>query len=112
MLEELETGDVKKSGLTPWPRLWQNLRASRQTELTEQFPAHVVSAWLGNAERIAAQHYLQVLDTHFQKAARTTPERGDFETHRVPGNAEIPQFCGISGAKVGDTGFEPVTSTV
>lgn len=61
---------IKRAGVTPWPRLWHNLRASRQTELTEVFPAHVVSAWLGNSERIAAQHYLQVLDSHFEKAGR------------------------------------------
>ncbi|MCX7422515.1 MAG: tyrosine-type recombinase/integrase [Planctomycetia bacterium] len=107
---------VKKAGQAPWPRLWHNLRASRQTELTESFPAHVVSAWLGNSERIAAAHYLQVLDSHFQKAAsipaRGTPASDDFESHRISENAEIPHFCGISGAKVGDTGFEPVTSTV
>ena len=64
-----------------------NLRATRQTELTEVFPAHVVSAWLGNSERIAAQHYLQVLDSHFEKAARiparTTPSSDAFETHRA-----------------------------
>ncbi len=81
---------VKRAGLTPWPRLWHNLRASRQTELTESFPAHVVSAWLGNSERIAAAHNLQVLETHFQKAARIpargTPASGDFETHRVREN--------------------------
>jgi hypothetical protein len=57
-------------GVTFGPKLWHNLRSSRQTELTEVFPAHVVSAWLGNSERIAAQHYLQVLESHFEKAAR------------------------------------------
>lgn len=61
---------IERAGVTLWPKLWHNLRSSRQTELTEVFPAHVVSAWLGNSERIAAQHYLQVLDSHFEKAAR------------------------------------------
>ncbi len=83
---------IKRAGLATWPRLWHNLRSSRQTELTEDFPAHVVSAWLGNSERIAAQHYLQVLDTHFQKAARiparTTPASDVFETRRVTENAK------------------------
>ncbi len=61
---------VKCAGLTPWPRLWHNLRSSRQTELTEQFPSHVVSAWLGNSERVAEQHYLQLLDSHFEKSSQ------------------------------------------
>lgn len=40
---------VRRAGLTPWPRLFHNLRASRQTELAERFPAHVVCDWLGNS---------------------------------------------------------------
>ena len=42
-----------------------NLRATRQTELAECFPAHVVCAWIGNTERVAQNHYLQVTDAHF-----------------------------------------------
>ena len=89
---------IKRAGCDPWPRLWHNLRASRQTELTEVFPAHVVSAWLGNSERIAAQHYLQVLDSHFEKAARiparTTPASDAFETHRATGFAKPSNIRG------------------
>jgi hypothetical protein len=54
--------------MKPWPRLFQNLRASRQTELTEMFPLHVVCAWIGNSEAIAVNHYLSVTDDHFKKA--------------------------------------------
>lgn len=42
--------------------------ASRQTELEEEFPSHVVCAWMGNSERVARRHYLQVTDEHFAKA--------------------------------------------
>jgi hypothetical protein len=59
---------VKRAGLKPWPRLFHNLRSSRQTELTERFPAHVVCAWLGNSEKIANAHYLQVTDERFARA--------------------------------------------
>ncbi len=61
---------IKRAGLVAWPRAWHNLRSSRQTELTEKFPSHVVTAWLGNSERIAEKHYLQVLDSHFARAAQ------------------------------------------
>ena len=64
---------LRKAGVTPWPRLFHNLRASRQTELAATFPSHVVCAWIGNSERIAAAHYLQVTDADFEKA---TSERG------------------------------------
>jgi integrase len=59
---------IRKAGLSAWPRLFHNLRATRQTELTERFPAHVVAAWIGNTERVAQNHYLQTTDAHFAQA--------------------------------------------
>lgn len=59
---------LAKAGVNPWPRLFQNLRASRQTELEDSFPGHVVCAWMGNSAVVARQHYLQVLDRHFEAA--------------------------------------------
>ena len=38
------------------------------TKPVETFPSHVVTAWLGNSERIAEKHDLQVLDSHFDRA--------------------------------------------
>lgn len=107
---------LKRAGLTPWPRLWHNLRASRQTELEERFPSHVVCAWLGNSEAIARKHYLQVREVDFtkatQKATQHSAASGDFETHRVTTNEETPRFRRVTSVQMGDTGFEPVTSTV
>lgn len=61
---------VRRAGLTPWPKLFHNLRASRQTELRERYPTHVVCAWLGNTAAIAAEHYLQVTEAHYKQAAQ------------------------------------------
>ena len=58
---------VKRANLTPWPKLWHNMRASRQTELGEVFPSHVVCASMGNSQQVARRHYLQVTDDHFRK---------------------------------------------
>jgi len=65
---------ISNAGLTRWPRLFHNLRSSRQTELAEVFPSHVVCSWMGNSEDIARKHYYQVTDAHFAAAAgqRTT----------------------------------------
>jgi integrase len=60
---------IKRAGLTPWPRMFHNLRSSRQTELERLYPTHVVCAWLGNSPDIAREHYLQVTDTDFERAA-------------------------------------------
>ena len=59
---------IAKAGLQPWPKLFQNLRSTRQTELEAEFPLHVVCCWLGNSEKVARRHYLQVTDEHFAKA--------------------------------------------
>ena len=64
---------IKRAGLEPWPRLFHNLRASRETELAERFPIHVVATWLGNTPEIARKHYLQTTDEHFQRALESAP---------------------------------------
>lgn len=60
---------IERAGLTPWPRLFQNLRASCECDWAERFPAHVAAKWLGHSPLIAARHYLQTRDMHFDRAA-------------------------------------------
>src|SRR5262249_16793747 len=62
---------IRKAGLTPWPKLFHNLRSTRQTELAAEFPLHVVCAWIGNKQAVAAEHYLQVTDADFRRAAKS-----------------------------------------
>ena len=59
---------IKRANLTQWPRLFQNLRSSRETELVREHPVHVVTKWLGNSPRIAEKHYLQITEDDFQWA--------------------------------------------
>lgn len=59
---------VIKAGLNPWPKLFQNLRSSRETELVETFPLHVVCGWIGNSAPVAQKHYLQLTSEHFERA--------------------------------------------
>jgi hypothetical protein len=54
----------------------QNLRATRETELCEQFPLHVACAWIGNSATIAARHYLQTTDEHPKGGAAHGGKRG------------------------------------
>ncbi len=59
---------IKRAGLVPWQKPFQNLRSTRETELMEIFPSHVVVAWIGHSEAVARRHYLQTTDAHFEKA--------------------------------------------
>lgn len=62
---------IAKAGVKPWPKLFHNLRASRQTELSAEYPVHVVCAWMGNSALIAQKHYLQVRDEDFERGAKS-----------------------------------------
>ena len=90
---------------------------------------HVVCAWIGNSEAIAAKHYLQVTDADFEQAnlgkATQNPAQYASETarNRQQGAIGEPQICGdllgVAGglgslqvANVGTEGFEPPTPRV
>lgn len=59
---------LERAGIVPWLKPFVNLRSSRRTELQEEFPSHVVDAWLGHSTAVAEKHYLQVTDDHWQRA--------------------------------------------
>jgi len=78
-------------GSPRWPKLFQNLRSTRETELADDFPMHVVCQWIGNSQPIAAKHYLQVTDDHFTKALqqpavlpRTGSQAGSAQDEKTP----------------------------
>jgi integrase len=121
---------VKRAGFEPWPKLWHNLRASAETDLAEEFPMHVVCKWLGHGRLIAQEHYLQVTDDHYERAAKPvqcaapalqqTTEKARNVSQAVSAQIEKPvtlqqvaTVCeNLQKIALGDTGFEPVTSTV
>ncbi len=72
---------IGRAGLEPWPKLFQNLRSTRETELADEYPMHVVCAWIGNSKAVAAKHYLQVTDDHFQKASGEAAQKAAQSVH-------------------------------
>ena len=118
---------IKQAGMKPWPKLFQNLRSSRETELAETYPVQVVCAWIGNSPQVAAKHYLQVTEDHFAKAVQNpgqhtaVPARRD--SQEAPHGAAEVNICGPMRKDatpcedkelhpLGDTGLEPVTLRV
>ena len=122
---------IKRAGYEPWPKLFQNLRSTRETELAETFPLHVVTAWIGNSELVAAKHYLQLTDEHFlratsekaaQNAAQKLHEASGNESNAEPDEVtEVPtnsDHCNnlpvianyFTGGKVPEVGLEPTRS--
>lgn len=121
---------IRKAGLKPWPKPFQNLRSTRETELAERYPMHVVCAWIGNSQAVAAKHYLQVTDDHFA-AATTAPcapalvqspvpgavksgngeQARTIETRKNPEEFQIPRGSGESSEDdhAPPVGLEPTT---
>lgn len=93
---------IAKAGLTEWPKLFQNLRSTCETELAETFSLHVVTAWLGKSQLVAAKHYLQVTDEHFATATQNPTETADKcgkgVVRPLRENEKTPVFPGSSAA--------------
>ena len=121
---------IRRAGYEPWPKLFQNLRSTRETELAEHFPLHVVTAWIGNSELVAAKHYLQLTDEHFIRAtgeeaaqnaaqnlhemtrndSKQPPNEGcDSEANASHSGNLRPASTYCENGKVPTTGLEPVT---
>jgi len=106
---------IDRAGLDQWPKLFQNLRSTRQTELAETFPQHVVCEWIGNSKEVATKHYLQVTDDHFKKATQNpTQTVHDGTCQQVPSQSKSPvmsfldhlgQAC--TSVHVAEAGLEP-----
>jgi len=106
---------IKAAGVTAWEKLFQNLRSTRATELSERYPSHVVAAWLGHSVEVGAKHYMQVTDEHFETAtqgnansdahpAETGKNWTESETQR---NEKTRISAGFSLQPVPPQGLEP-----
>lgn len=96
---------IRRAGLKPWPKLFHNLRSSRETELAEEFPLHVVCAWIGNSQAVAQKHYLQVTDEHFTRAA-SGAESGARGAPLVQNQAQQPSAMAGNGDHLEREGAE------
>ena len=65
---------IKDAGIIPWKKTFANLRVSRLNELVRdrRFASHVITAWVGNSEKVRRDHYLLVTEADYQ-AALTGP---------------------------------------
>lgn len=103
---------IKRAGIEPWPRLFNNLRSSCETDLTARFPLHVVCAWIGNREAVALKHYLQVTEAHFAAASgsarKSKPAPGPVSALLTGPEAERTLTEALTAASMTPTGLEPL----
>lgn len=75
---------VENAGIKPWVKLFQNCRSTRQTELTRsrQLSPHEVCDIMGNSEKIAEEHYLQVTPEARRIAAKIVTSPATQQKHQ------------------------------
>lgn len=122
---------IERAGVKRWPKLFQNLRSTRQTELSQNHPEWKVCRWMGNSQRVADEHYLQERDEDFKKAGQNPGQQVQLQTGNgsqavaasksisdvttgkdgtLRDNAEMCET--LQNALMGDGGLEPSTSRV
>lgn len=72
---------MKRAGVPIFQKPFHNMRATRAIELSREWPAHVVEAWMGHTGAVARQHYLRVQPEDYLKAAA---ESGTNVAHNLP----------------------------
>ena len=75
------------------------MRATRQTELEDLLPSHIVCAWLGNSKEVARDHYLTVTDEHFSAAAELLRRHPERTQQAAAGSGERGATSKIPGEK-------------
>ncbi len=127
---------VLRTGVEPWQKIFHALRASCEMDLIQRFPLSSACYWIGNSQRVVVGHYIKPTDADFERAmARTDAESDARLAHITTQHAPVPRStdpqrevqslvsgrlmqraarsCGsVQGAPVGDTGLEPVTSSM
>ena len=61
---------LKSQGIEQWPRLFQQLRSSRLSELLSSYDLASVASWLGNSPAVASKFYLTERQSAFLDAAK------------------------------------------
>ena len=61
---------IRKAGIKPWKKPFNNLRSTRDTELRRAgTPDYKVDAWMGHTLKVAKKHYLQIIEEDYVLAA-------------------------------------------
>ena len=91
---------LTRAGIEPWPRLFQNLRASRETELMARYPVKDVASWLGNSVPTAMKHYAMATDEAFKAASDPTGQTvsPSTTTNTSASGSSCGSISSISGA--------------
>lgn len=110
---------VQKAGLTPWPKLFHNLRGSMATDIAKAFGPNVESHWIGHTEKVARTNYLLPTPADIAAAVGEIPRAENVA--RIGSNWDAPNSGNVQKdakkrtttnpilVNIGRAGFEPAT---
>lgn len=86
---------VKRAGIKPWPKLMQNLRSTRETELFKMTGGNVkaVCSWIGNSPQVAMAHYAQTTEADMKEAAKMSVLNEAEKTVQNPVHPTMKSEC-------------------
>ena len=62
---------IVAAGVDRWPKLFQNLRATRATEVANEYGVKAESEWIGHGIDVSMSHYLMVTEDVWKRASRS-----------------------------------------
>jgi integrase len=86
---------IVRAGLEIWPKLFHNLRSSRETELLSVYPVADVCRWFGHSPAVAARFYAQARSEMAEKASREPTILAAKE------GSQVGSIAGSKGAEMG-----------
>ena len=109
---------VERSKVARWKNFWNSLRASTETDLMDEFGLRRACMWSGNSAKTTMENYALIRKEHYDdRGARksyaksyATPDGN--QRNQAEGQTKKPANSIVHGVLVGDTGLEPVTSTL
>ena len=63
------------------PFTFNDLRRTRDTLWHQEFPSHVVCAWMGHSEAVARKHYLSVPESYYSRDSSSPSDAEDTMRH-------------------------------
>ena len=112
---------LQLSGIKDWPRLYHNMRLTRQTELLVHFPTRYVCEWLWNPRAVEMKHFGMATGDSFQRAICCSTSCSISANQQVSGamtqNEKPSKTIGFEGSgelvissPIGPAGLEPATN--
>ena len=87
---------LHRAGVPVWPKFFQNMRSTRETELLDRYPIQDVTAWIGNTPEVARKHYLQTRPENFLSASQmvSVPTGNTLKNeNRTESTSPMGTFC-------------------